>query len=114
MLGLAMPGDGDGGVVPQPDVFERLRLLAVEKIGRGRLVERTCHQARRDVPHANQRLGTLERQRFEQHTVDDAEDERVGADGGGEGDGGGQRKGRGGQQAAQGKTHRSSDASTRP
>jgi hypothetical protein len=79
-LGLADPGHGHGRVVPHPDVVEGLPLVAVYEIGRGGLVqERDVHPGR-GVPHADEAFRLVERQRLQQHAVDDAEDRRVRAE----------------------------------
>ena len=81
-FGLARSRHADRGTVPHADVFERPRLVTVEEVVRGTHVEQrdidTATVGR--VPDAHETVGLREGERLEQHTVDHAEDRRVGPD----------------------------------
>ena len=100
LLGLPAAGDRHRRVVPQPDVLKHLAFVAIGEVGGWRLVHRAWRDSRGHMPDADQPLGICERQRLEQHAVDNAENQRVRADRGSQGDGGRQRKNRTGDEAS--------------
>ena len=99
-LGLAAAGDRHGAAVPEPDVLEDAPLFAIDEVVRRRHVQVGDADARRRVPHADEPVGIVERQRLEEHAADDAEDGGVGADAERQGEDGDQREHRRAKQAA--------------
>ena len=65
-LGLGKAGDGDGAAVPERDVGQRPRLLAVREVVGERRVEVVDVDAWRRLPEAHQAVGVMERQRLEE------------------------------------------------
>ena len=63
-----------------PDVLERPALVAIGEIGGGRLVEQRDVHARAPCARRRPAVRLVERQRLQQHAIDDAEDRGVGAD----------------------------------
>ena len=104
-LGLGKTGDGDGGAVPECDVGQRPRLLAVGDVVGERRVEVADVDAGRCLPEAHQAVGLVERQRLEEDRVDDAEDRDIRADPQRQGQQGGQREHRRADQPAGGVAH---------
>ena len=104
-LGLGESGDGDGAAVPDRDVGQRPRLLPVRDVVGNRRVEVVDVDAGRRLPEAHQTVGIAERQRLQEHGVDDAEDGHIRADPQGQGEHGRQREHRRTGQPAGGVAH---------
>ncbi len=82
LLGLTGARHSYAVVGPQTEILKRTALLAIREVHGGRAVDvaRDSSHARRQVPDPRQLLSFRIRQRFDQNSVDDAEDGRVGAD----------------------------------
>jgi len=66
--------------VTSSDVLEGAPLFTIGQVERRGLIQQRHAESRRRVPDANELVGMVEWERLEQHTLDDAEDRRVGAD----------------------------------
>ena len=86
LFGLVDAGDAVGVALVHGDVLEALALLAIDEIVRGRHVEVFDLDAGGGVPDADEAVGLGIGKRLEEDAFDDAENEGVGADAGGEGD----------------------------
>ncbi len=78
--GSARPGDRCRVVAPQPDVFERSRLLAVGRIEKRRRASVRDADAGRGVIDVYEPIGVRVRQRLQQHALNHAEDRGIRAD----------------------------------
>ena len=105
LFGLAAAGDSHRAGLPQPDVLKSLTTVANHEIRASRLLQRSRHYTGRHQPNPDQRLRFRIRQRLEDDAVDDAENQRIRADGGANRDDRGERKGRAFEEAAKGVLH---------
>jgi len=94
-LWIPAPCYRDRCPVPQGDVLEGTPLLPVGHVGGRSLVQQGHVDPGRGVPHGDQPVGLVVRERLEQHAVDDAEDGRARPDAQRERDHGDQREQRG-------------------